>query len=174
MCIFTTCCIIKFNMIHTFYKEPTNLPGTVLDTIKYAQHIITNWQLLFHHTFVRVLVLKLCVLRTPSPFLHTYLIVCAWALCPPVFMGLDGCEPPHGCWGKTLGPLQEQPRLFTASHLFYTWEDRGDCSTGEAINQIMRSSARSPRPTKSTQSCSAHLLILALGRQKQVDPRDLK
>lgn len=42
VCIFTTCCIIKFNMIHTFYKEPTNLPGTVLDTIKYAQHIITN------------------------------------------------------------------------------------------------------------------------------------
>jgi hypothetical protein len=26
----------------------------------------------------------------------------------------DDCEPPHGCWQPNLGPLQQQPVLFTA------------------------------------------------------------
>jgi hypothetical protein len=28
----------------------------------------------------------------------------------------DSCGPPCGCWGRNLGPLEEQPVLLTSSH----------------------------------------------------------
>lgn len=41
-------------MIHTFYKEPTNLPGAVLDTIKvHLRHYHKVTTSLSQHTLVK-------------------------------------------------------------------------------------------------------------------------